>query len=179
MDGIKETCVKLSKRFLSFELRCHQAPLVFLWQLKRDVKDNLLAIIPFCAFRLSDGTLIGIRGRAAFFFFFFFSLRCHLPHYPLAFRAESAPPSMFFSAPMRRNRMETVSHVTRVPLPACHSSSYRRAGAIDGKKKPKPAETWSFCLEQTAAKRRRGSDSSVLAEKRGFQKGPSGRAGQN
>lgn len=24
--------------------------------------------------------------------------------------------------------METVSHVTRVPLPACHSSSYRRAG---------------------------------------------------
>lgn len=24
--------------------------------------------------------------------------------------------------------METVSHVTRVPLPACHSSPYRRAG---------------------------------------------------
>lgn len=64
--------------------------------------------------------------------------------------------------------METVSHVTRVPLPACHSSSYRRAGTVDVVEKQRR----SLCQEQMAAKKRRASDSSILgneASKGSFQ----------
>lgn len=138
IDDIKETCVKLSKRFLSFELWCHQAPLVLLWQLKWDIKDNLLAIIPFCAFCLSDGILIEIWGRAVFLFS---AASSHTTHSLLERKVHRLA---WFLAQRWGGTEWKLSHVTWVPLPACHSSSYRRAGTIDGSSGGKTAESWSL-----------------------------------